>query len=125
VQTKKKSISKLSKKINGTWKVVAIYDGPCADGPYKPNTIWKVSDYGFEVTIKNNRFCTTHWEDPIQEGKPHCEKPLIFFTDNTFTGMKGGRFYVYGGFMKLNGSRLEFYEEGMGGYTKYVLSKKR
>lgn len=130
--TKQSVIKKAKKKIpavistkktpQGTWSVVSIWSGQSAQGPFSPNTIWPVSDYGFTVTFTNKGFCTTHWEDPINAGKPHCEEPLVFNKDGSFSG-KDGRLQAFGGFIKLSGSQLEWYEGGMG-FTKYVLEKK-
>lgn len=122
-KSKKKKSSAPAKpalaKPQGTWHVVAILDGQTAAGPFVPNTIWKLSDYAFDVTLKGDAYCTTYWTDPLDDTKPHCE-PLIFNADGTFTG---SRLQAFDGFMQLDGSRLEFIEGGKG-YTKYILEKK-
>lgn len=119
---KKKKSSKPAKP-QGTWHVVAIYNGPWPDGPFKANTVQSLTENAFDITFKGKGFCTTHWTDPTDETntKPHCEDSLIFNEDGSFTA---GRLQAWGGFMKFDGSQLEWYEGGMG-YTKYVLQKKR
>lgn len=122
-QSKKKRSSapakQASAKPKGTWHVVALYDGETVAGPFIPNTTLRFDDYVFDVILKGDTYCTTHWTDPLDDTKPHCE-PLIFNTDGTFTG---SRLQAFGGLMQWKGSNLEFIEGGKG-FTKYILEKK-
>ncbi len=123
--TKKVPIKKKAVKTSkvtvpqGTWHVVAVYNGQGPSGLFTPSVILNSEDT-FQLTFKANSFCRSDYADPITNEKPYCE-PITFNKDRTFTG---GRLQAFGGFMKLNGSQLEFIEGGMG-YTKYVLEKKK
>ncbi len=116
VKVTTKKVTKVTKP-KGTWHVVATYNGPGPDGPFIPNT---VNYDDLELTFKGNSYCRSDYASFVDDTKPFCE-PITFKKDGTFTG---GRLEAWGGFMKMNGSKLEFFEGGKG-YTKYVLEKKK
>lgn len=101
----------------GTWHVVAVYNGPGRDGPFTLNNNLN-SGNDLKITFKKDSYCRSDYKDPMDDTKPYCE-PITQKKDGTITG---SRLEAFNGFMKLNGSRLEFIEGGMG-YTKYVLEK--
>ncbi|MFZ2205111.1 MAG: peptidoglycan-binding domain-containing protein [Minisyncoccia bacterium] len=113
------SVSKLVSK-QGTWHVVEKYSSMDSSGPFSKLTL-NSTDKSFELSIKENSYCDSRLKDPTDASntKPFCE-PFTSKNDGTFTG---SRLEAWGGFMKLNGSRLEFYEGGKG-FMKYVLEKK-
>lgn len=104
----------------GVWRVVEAYSSDSPSGPFSKASLG-ASDRNFELSFKENYYCDSRLKDPTDPTytKLFCE-PLSFKKDGTFTG---SRLEAWGGFMKLNGSSLEFYEGGKG-FMKYVFKKK-
>ena len=106
-KTKAKKKTSLTSKLQGKWRVVDT------DGSGSEEDI-------FEITFKGNKYCDSRLKDVIDETKVFCE-PIVTKTDGTFTG---SRLEAFGGYMKVTGSKLEFYEGGKE-LMKFVLKKQK
>ncbi len=107
-------------KPKGKWRTVETYVSSSFDasGPFYPIPLLKENI--FEITFKGNTYCDSRLKDVVDDTKVFCE-PITVKADGILTG---SRLEAFAGYMKLNGSKLEFYEGGKG-FMKFVLEKSK